>query len=75
MARPYSKDLRERAVAAMRADGLTCRRAATQFRVAPSTASNWLNLARRSGSVEPGNVGGHRPRTIYGEHDTRRMKV
>lgn len=70
MAKPYSNDLRERVVAATQAGGLTCRRAATQFRVAPSTVSNWVNLAQRTGSVVPGKVGGHRPRTICGEHET-----
>jgi len=70
MAKPYSNDLRERVVAAAQAEGLTCRGAAKRFQVAPSTVSNWLNRVQRTGSVVPGKMGGHRPRTIGGAHET-----
>ncbi len=69
MPKPYSNDLRERVLAAVEG-GLSRRRAAAQFRVAPSTVVNWLERARQTGSVTPGQMGGHRPRTIRGEHET-----
>lgn len=68
MPKPYSNDLRERVVNAVER-GLSCRRAAAQFGVAPSTVINWARRARERGSVEPGQMGGHRPRTIRGEHE------
>ena len=69
MPKPYSDDLRERVVAAVEKDGLSRRAAAAQFRVAPSTVVNWVERARQTGSVAPGQMGGHRPRTIRGEHE------
>ena len=69
MARPYSDDLRERVVAAVLEGGLSCRRAAVQFDVAVSTAVNWVRRFRETGAVTPGQIGGHRPRTIQGEHE------
>ena len=69
MPKPYSNDRRERVVSAVEIDGLSRRAAAVQFRVAPSTVVNWVELARRTGSVAPGQMGGHRPRTICGGHE------
>ena len=69
MARPYSNDLRERVVAAVLEDGLSCHRAAKRFGVAASTAINWVRRLRETGAVAPGQIGGHRPRTIRGEHE------
>jgi putative transposase len=65
MPKPYSNDLRERLVAAVEG-GLSRHRAAAQFDVSPSTAVNWVKRARETGSVEPGQMGGHRPRAIRG---------
>jgi putative transposase len=70
MARPYSNDLRERVVAAVLEGGVSCHQAAVQFDVAPSTAITWVRRLRETGSVAPGQMGGHRPRTIRGEHET-----
>ena len=67
MGRPYSMDLRRRVVAAIKA-GLSCNRAAEQFGVAISTAINWSKRMRETGSVEPGKMGGHRPKKIAGAH-------
>lgn len=69
MPKPYSNDLRERVVSAVEMDGLSRRAAAAQFRVAPSTVVNWVERARQTGSVAPSQMGGHRPRTICGEHE------
>ena len=67
MGKPYSLDLRERVVAAMKA-GWSCNRAAKQFGVAISTAINWAKRVRETGSVAPGQMGGHKPKKIAGAH-------
>ncbi len=61
--RPYSLDLRERVLAAVLA-GETCRVVAARFGVAVSTVVKWSQLHRRTGSVAPGQVGGHRRATL-----------
>ena len=68
MAAPYSNDLRERLVAAVERDGLSRNQAAARFAVAVSTAVGWMKRFRQTGSVEPGQMGGHKPRTISGTH-------
>lgn len=68
MAAPYSMDLRERVVAAVERDGLSRNKAAARFGVAVSTAIGWVRRFRQTGSVEPGQMGGHKPRAISGEH-------
>jgi putative transposase len=70
MAKPYSTDLRERVIAVVLEGGLSCHQAAKQFDVATSTAINWVRRFRQSGTAAPGQMGGHRPRTIRGEHET-----
>jgi len=67
MARPYSMDLRERVVAAVEQGGLSRRQAASQFGVGISTAINWVRRLRETGSVAPGQMGGHKPKKIQGE--------
>jgi putative transposase len=66
MARPYSLDLRERVVAAVERDGMSRHEAAAHFGVAVSTAIKWLQRFRRTGSVAPGQMGGHKPKAIAG---------
>ena len=68
MAKPYSMDLRERVVEAVERDGLSCNQAASRFEVAVSTAIDWVNRYRRTGSLAPGQIGGHRPKKLVGEH-------
>jgi putative transposase len=68
--RPYSIDLRERVVAAVERDGLSCHRAAAQFGVSVSSAIKWVRRRRETGSVAPGKMGGHRPKLIAGKHRT-----
>jgi transposase len=70
MGKPYSIDLRERVVAAVKTGGISCHRAAKQFGVSISTAINWVRLLRETGSVAPGKMGGHRPKLISGRHRT-----
>ena len=59
MARPLSNDLRERVVAAVDG-GESCRSVAARFNVAVSSVVKWSQRRRRTGSVTPGKMGGHR---------------
>jgi transposase len=68
MGRPYSVDLRERVVAAVEKGGVSRRQAAAQFGVGVSTVIGWVQRLRTTGSVAPGKMGGHKPKTIAGEH-------
>jgi putative transposase len=63
MARPLSIDLRERVVAAVLA-GATCRSVAGRFGVAVSSVVKWSQRHRATGSVAPGQMGGHRQRVL-----------
>lgn len=69
MTRPYSLDLRERVIAAVERDGLSCRSAARHFGVGASTAIAWLARYRKTGCSAPGQMGGHKPRAIRGAHE------
>ena len=68
MGRPYSMDLRERVLAAVERGGVSCHAAAARFGVAVSTAVKWRQRHRLTGSVAPGQMGGHKPKKIAGEH-------
>ena len=68
MGRPYSLDLRERVVAAVEKGGISRRRAAAQFGVGISTVITWVRRLRETGSVAPGQMGGHKPKAIAGEY-------
>src|SRR5437660_11532903 len=57
MARPYSRDLRERVVRAVER-GLSRRRAAAVFGVGIATVIEWLRVWRASGRVEAKPMGG-----------------
>src|SRR5262249_36972608 len=61
MGRPYSIDLRERAVAAVEKGGMSRRQAAAQFGVGVSTVIAWVRLFRKTGGVWPGKMGGPKP--------------
>jgi putative transposase len=66
MVRPYSEDLRERAL--LRYDGgETTRSIAAALRISPSCVSKWLKLRRQTGSLRPGRIGGYKKRTLAGE--------
>jgi transposase len=67
MGKPYSVDLRERVVAAIEG-GISRNQAAKQFGVAISTAIGWMQRVEQTGSVAPGQMGGHKPKAISGEH-------
>ena len=44
--------------------------AASRFGIGVSTAINWVRRFRETGSVAPGQMGGHKPKKIRGEHRT-----
>lgn len=69
MARPYSTDLRERVVASVLEGGLSRHKAAAQFAVGVSTVIGWVQRYQATGSVAPGQMGGHKPKAIRGEHE------
>lgn len=68
MAKPYSLDLRDRVVGAVETGGMSRHQAAAHFGVAPSSAIKWVARFRATGSAAPGKIGGHKPKTIRGEH-------
>ena len=65
MARPYSVDLRERIVSA----GESCCVVAARFGVAVSSVVKWTQRYRRTGSVAPDKMGGHRRRVLERHRD------
>ena len=65
MTRPYSEDLRERAVARYEA-GETTRVIAAALRISPSCISKWTKRQRETGSLAPGQVGGHKKPALSG---------
>ncbi len=68
MGKPYSIDLRERVVAGVEQGGLSRRRAAARFGISYSAAIAWVKRYRETGSVAPGQMGGHKPKKIAGAH-------
>ena len=67
MAKPYSMDLRERAVVRVRA-GESIRVIAEALSISPSSVVKWSQRLRATGSVAPGKIGGYRPAKIVGAH-------
>jgi transposase len=66
MARPYSRDLRERVVRAVEG-GLSRRRAASVFAVAVSTVVEWVRVWRDSGGLAAKPMGGDHNSRLKGE--------
>jgi transposase len=65
MTRPYSDDLRERAL--KRADaGETIRSIGATLRISPSCISKWKKLRRETGGLSPGQIGGHKKSIFLG---------
>jgi transposase len=76
MGKPYSLDFRKR-VAASLAKGVSCNQVAKQFGIGISTAIGWARRLRETGSIEPSQIGGYKPKAISGEHASwlsRRIK-
>ena len=68
MGKPCSLDLRERVVAAVESEGMSRNQAAARFGVAPSSAIKWVTRFRATGSAAPAKMGGHKQRTLRGDH-------
>ena len=66
MTRPYSEDLRERALKRAEA-GETIRSIGLALEISPSCVSKWRRLKRETGSVAAGKIGGHRQPTLSGD--------
>jgi transposase len=67
MTRPYSEDLRQRAM--RRADvGETIRSIAAALQISPSCVSKWRKLRRETGGLAPGQIGGHKKRVLSGSN-------
>jgi transposase len=69
MSRPYSDDLRARAVAAVEA-GMSRHQAAKVFSVGVSSVIRWVQRHRATGSFSPRPIGGSRGYRIEGENRT-----
>jgi putative transposase len=67
MARPYSMDLCERAVARVQA-GESVRFVAQVLNISPSSVVKWSQRVKATGSPAAGKMGGYRPRVLVGEH-------
>jgi putative transposase len=67
MVKPYSLDLRERAVARVGL-GESVRSVAAVLSVSASSVVKWSQRSRKTGSAAPGQMGGHRPKVLVGSH-------
>jgi transposase len=68
MTRPYSGDLRQRAVARVEA-GQSVRAVAEALDIGVATVVRWSQRYRATGAVEPGKIGGHRVPVLLGPRD------
>lgn len=68
MTRPYSRDLRERAVSRVAA-GQPVRAVAEALDIGVATVVRWSQRYRATGAVEPGKIGGHRVPILSGHRD------
>ena len=67
MSRAFSIDLRVRGVSAIEEGGLSRRQAAARFELGLSMVIPWVRRYRETGSVAPGQMGGHKP-VLLGAH-------
>jgi len=67
MARPYSLDLRERAVGRVQA-GESARFVAGVLNISPSSVVKWSQRFKATGSAAARRMGGYRRRVLVGEH-------
>ena len=68
MARPYSKDLRDRVVGSV-AGGRSCRATAVLFGVSVASVVKWSQRYRATGTAAAKPMGGHRRRILRDERD------
>jgi transposase-like protein len=60
MPKPYSQDLRDRVIDAVKRGEMSRRAAARRYEISESVAIKWLERVEREGSREPVGHGGHR---------------
>src|SRR5271155_5826621 len=60
MAKPYSQDLRDRVIDAVKRGKMSRRAAAQRYKISESVAIKWLERVERDGSPEPVGHGSHR---------------
>ena len=60
MPKPYSQDLRDRVIDAVKKGEMSRRAAARRYEISVSVAIKWLERVERHGSREPVGHGGHR---------------
>lgn len=65
MTRPYSEDLRERALL-LAERGATIREIGNALNISPSCVSKWKKLQRETGSLKHGKLGGHKRPVLSG---------
>jgi transposase len=65
MTRPYSEDLRERALL-LSDRGATIRAIGEALKISPSCVSKWKKLERETGSLKHGKIGGHKRAALSG---------
>ena len=68
MAKPYSMDLRERAMRRVAA-GESAHSVAAVLKVSVSSIIKWAQRQRWTGSVAPGKMGGHRSLRVSGDEN------
>ena len=71
MAAPLSQDLRRRLVQAVE-QGSSAREAARRFAVSESAAIKLVRRVRETGSMAPGQIGGHRKPLLAGHEELLR---
>ena len=69
MAKPYSQDLRERVIDAVKRGEMSRRAAARRYEISESVAIKWLERVERKGSREPVGHGGHRASKLMPHRD------
>jgi transposase len=69
MPKPYSQDLRNRVIDAVRTGRMSRRAAARHYAVSQSVAIKWLERVERDGSREPVGHGGHRASKLMPHRD------
>ena len=68
MAKPYSQDLRDRVIDAVKKGEMSRRAAARRYEIGESVVIKWLERVERDGSREPGH-GGHRASKLMAHRD------
>ena len=74
MARPYSKDLRDRVVGSV-AGGRSCRATAALFEVSVASAVKWCQRWRATGSAAAKKMGGWRQLLLRSERDWLLVRI